>query len=246
MNAKTTNAQHVAHGLRGVIFCETRLSAVDGQAGSLLIGGFSVEDLAPQASFEEVLFLLWNDRLPSGTELLELKRELTARRTLSEPTLSVLRRAAERTLPPMDALRLGADTLSLSDEATSDLSKPAEVRRAVHLIAALPSVLAAYWRLRLGQGPIEPRADLSHAANFLYMLRGEEPTEEAARALETYFNTVVDHGVNNSTFTGARHRQHPLGLGLGGGGRDRRAQGSLARRRAGASDGHGLRDSAPR
>ena len=75
--------------------------------------------------------MLWNDRLPSGTELLELKRELTAQRTLSEPTLSVLRRAAERTLPPMDALRLGADTLSLSDEATSDLSKPAEVRRAV-------------------------------------------------------------------------------------------------------------------
>ncbi len=201
MNAKTTNAQHVAHGLRGVIFCETRLSSVDGQAGSLLIGGFPVEDLAPQASFEEVLFLLWNDRLPSGAELLELKRELTARRTLSEPTLSVLRRAAERTLPPMDALRLGADTLSLSDEATSDLSKPAEVRRAVHLIAALPSVLAAYWRLRLGQGPIEPRANLSHAANFLYMLRGEEPAEAAARALETYFNTVVDHGVNNSTFT---------------------------------------------
>ena len=200
-NATSTDAQSVAHGLRGVVLCETRLSSIDGQAGELLIGGFPVEELAPEASFEEVLHLLWHDRLPSEAERSELRRDLASRRTLSETTLEVLRRAAERKVSPMDALRLGADTLSLDETDAADLSRAADLRRAVRLIAALPSVLAAYWRSLHGLSPVEPRTDLDHAANFLYMVCGEEPEAEAARALETYFNTVIDHGMNNSTFT---------------------------------------------
>ena len=191
----------VAHGLRGVILTQTRLSLIDGQAGSLVIGGFPVEELAPQASFEEVLYLLWHDRLPDREEVADLKREMAAHRTLSATTLSVLRHAAERRLPPMDALRIGADTLSLVDEEPEDLSRAANLRRATRLVATFPSVVAAYWRLLQGQEPVEPRAELTHAANFLAMLFGEVPQKAKARALETYLNTVVDHGMNNSTFT---------------------------------------------
>ncbi len=198
---KSASEQEIARGLRGVIFTETRLSAVDGQAGKLVIGGFAVEELAPKASFEEVLHLLWHDRLPNQEELSELRRELVARRALPEVTLTVLRHAAKHKLPPMDALRVGVDTLSLADEEPNDLSRPANLRRAMHLVAALPNVLAAYWRLLQGLEPVPPQATLSHAANFLATLHGEEPHPEAARALETYFNTVIDHGVNNSTFT---------------------------------------------
>ena len=195
-----TDTQTVAHGLRGVVLSETRLSMIDGQAGKLVIGGFALEELAPRASFEEVLYLLWHDALPTKTALTELKEEMAAHRALPEITLSVLRRAAERKLPPMDALRLGADTLSLVDKTPED-SKDANLRRAVLLVAALPSILAAYWRLLHKQEPIKPNADLGHAANFLYMFSGEVPERAKVRALETYLNTVIDHGMNNSTFT---------------------------------------------
>ena len=113
----------IAHGLRGVVLSETRLSMIDGQAGKLVIGGFALEELAPRASFEEVLYLLWHNALPTKTALAELKEKMTAHRALPEITLSVLRRAAERKLPPMDALRLGADTLSLADEDTRRLQR---------------------------------------------------------------------------------------------------------------------------
>ncbi len=200
-NKSAQNQSEIAHGLRGVVLTETRLSLIDGQAGELVIGGFPVEALAPEASFEEVLYLLWHDQLPTGEALAELEREMATHRTLSEVTLTVLRRAAERKLPPMDALRLGADTLSLSDEEPDDLSKDANLRRAVRLVAAFPSVLATYWRLLHGHEPIESKEELGHTANFLYMLKGEEPQKETVRALETYLNTVIDHGMNNSTFT---------------------------------------------
>ena len=191
----------IAHGLRGIVLTETRLSLIDGQAGRLVIGGFPVEELAPKASFEEVLYVLWHDRLPSREEEAELKREMATHRTLSETTLGVLRSAAERQLPPMDALRIGVDTLSLGDEEPEDLSRDANLRRAVRLVAAFPGILAAYWRLLQGQEPVQPREDLSHAAHFLTALHGEAPRAEAVRALETYLNTVIDHGMNNSTFT---------------------------------------------
>ena len=200
-DTQTVATQTVAHGLRGVVLSETRLSMIDGQAGKLVIGGFALEELAPKASFEEVLYLLWHDELPTQEALAELKERVAAHRNLPEITLEVLRRAAERQLPPMDALRLGADTLSLADEEPEDLSREANVRRAVLLVAAFPGILAAYWRLLHRQDPVEPNAALGHAANFLYMLTGEVPEQVKVRALETYLNTVIDHGMNNSTFT---------------------------------------------
>jgi citrate synthase len=183
-------------GLEGVVAAETRLSHVDGNGGRLLIAGYPVESLAPQATFEEVVHLLWHDRLPSGAELSALQASLTARRTLPPATLALLRAAAEGGCAPMDALQMATATLRLA--APAPLGIEEEARLAV---AALPSIVAAYWRLLKGREPIPPDPRLGHVANYLWMLTGQAPTAATVRGLETYLNTVVDHGLNASTFT---------------------------------------------
>jgi citrate synthase len=191
----------IERGLAGVVVTATRLSRVDGEAGQLIIAGFPLEELAPKVSFEEVLYLLWNDRLPNAQELEALKSVLASYRSLPSATVSVLRAAAERKLSPMDALRIGIDTLSLLDPNPSDNSREMNERRALVILAAAPVIVASYWRLLNKQELIEPDLSLSHAANYLYMLAGEKPHLDAVRGLETYLNTVVDHGMNASTFT---------------------------------------------
>lgn len=190
----------IARGLQGVILTETHLSQVDGQAGRLTIAGYPVQELAPNASFEEVVHLLWYDRLPDAKELQDLTASMAAQRELPGVTLDVLAEAARRGLPPMDGLRLGLDTLSLIDDDPSDISRPANLRRAVLLVAHAPMIVAAMWRLLQGQSPVSPRQDLGLAANFLYMMFDEDPHPAAVRGLETYLNTVVEHGMNASTF----------------------------------------------
>lgn len=184
-----------APGLEGVVAAKTRLSSVDGERGELVISGFPVEELAGRASFEEVLYLLWNDELPDAKRLMELRRGLAARRTLPRAALEVLRETAREKSPAMEALLMACSTLSL------DAPKDELRESALALVARFPVIVAAYWRLRLGEEPVEPDPELGHAANYLYMLSGEEPEEEQARALETYLNTAVDHGLNASTFT---------------------------------------------
>ncbi len=185
----------VQSGLEGVVAAQTRISGVDGLAGKLTIAGFAVEELAPQASCEETIYLLWHDALPDPAQLADLKAALTARRALPPITLQLLQAAAEQQVPTMDALRMAAGTLSLQAD-----SRPEPNADALTLAASFPTIVAAYWRLRNGQVPLVPRADLDHAANYLYMLSGQEPGAERTRALETYLNTVVDHGLNASTF----------------------------------------------
>ena len=186
----------LALGLEGVTVGETRLSRVDGEAGELVIGGFPLEALAPNARFEETLYLLYNDRLPDGAELGAFEDRLIERRAVPDSTMDLLRAAAEVDQDPMDALRMGAAAASNSRGADEDPE-----RDALLLVAQFPTIVAAYWRLRNGEDPVEPRDDLGHAANYLYMLTGEEPDDAAARGLATYLNSVVDHGLNASTFT---------------------------------------------
>ena len=181
-----------APGLEGVVATRTRLSSVDGTTGRLLIAGFPVEELADRASFEEMLYLLWSDALPDREQLAALRRDLAARRALPKVTTDVLAAAAVERVPPMDALRIASGTLSLKDGDDRDY--------ALRLVAALPTIAAAYWRLLQGRQPVEPDAELAHAANYLYMLSDEAPRLEQTRALETYLNTVMDHGMNASTF----------------------------------------------
>ncbi len=188
-------------GLEGVLVTETRLSKVEGAAGVLTIGGFPLEELAPNATFEEVLHLLWFDRLPTASELEELRAELAGLRTIPEPTTDLLKAAALKKLPTMDALRMGVDTLTLADADPSDVSSEADMIRVKSITARIPTVVATYWRLLHGQDPVSPDPEIRHAANYLYMLQGEKTHTDAVRALETYINSVVDHGMNNSTFT---------------------------------------------
>src|SRR5436305_4013296 len=183
-------------GLEGVVAATTRLSSVDGEAGELLIAGFPVEELAPRATFEETTWLLWHGDLPTAEELEAFRRRLAGRRVLPAATLDLLRAAARRRVPVMDALRMAAGSLSMVAGAGED---PRE--DAVTLVAAFPTIVAAYWRLLKGEEPLPPREDLGHAASFLYLLTGEQPAAERARGLETYRNTVSDHGLNASTFT---------------------------------------------
>jgi citrate synthase len=186
----------VRPGLEGVVAAETRLSHVDGAGGELLIAGYPVEQLAAQATFEEVIYLLWHDRLPEGDELDALRQSLAARRALPEATLALLSAAAGRGCPPMDALQMAAGTLRLAAGAQATPHEEAELA-----VAILPSIVAAYWRLLNGREPIPPDPALGHVANYLWMLTGQAPSAATVRGLETYLNTVVDHGLNASTFT---------------------------------------------
>jgi citrate synthase len=183
-----------APGLEGVVAAETRLSAVDGEAGRLTLAGYSVEELAPQATFEEVVHLFWHGRLPRKEELEVLQWDLAGRRRLPAATLALLRAAAVEKVPVMDALRMAAATLSLGRK--EDAEEDART-----LVAAFPTIVGSYWRLLNGEEPVEPREDLSHAASYLHQIFGTEPVPETARGVETYLNTVSDHGLNASTFT---------------------------------------------
>jgi citrate synthase len=188
-------------GLEGIVAAETRLSDVNGLAGQLTIAGFAVEDLAPYATFEEVLYLLWHDTLPTASQLVDLRTKMIGHRTLPKGTMDIIREAAAAKVQPMDALRMGCASLSIVDPDPNDESVAANLQRAIILSAAFPSIVAAFWRLKAGQAPAPPSNTLGHAANFLYMLQGEEPDPALARGLETYLNTVVDHSLNASTFT---------------------------------------------
>ncbi len=183
-------------GLEGVVAAQTRLSSVDGLAGKLIVSGFTLEELAGNATFEEAVYLLWHDALPTGSQLTEFRQQLAVQRALPEVTLSLLRAAASQGVQLMDALRMAADTLSLGRPEAANVDGAA-----MRLLASFPVIVAAYWRILNGQEPLTPRADFGQAANYLYMLFGSEPSPEQVRALETYLNTVIDHGLNASTFT---------------------------------------------
>jgi len=194
MTTSTLSTEFVP-GLAGVVAAQTSLSSVDGIKGELIIAGFPLQELASQATFEEVVYLLWNDTLPTAIELDQFRQALTAQRILPHATVEVLRAAAQYQLPPMDALLLAASTLSL-DQAKSD-----PTHQAIAVLARFPMSVATYVRLVNGQNIPSPREDLGQAANYLYVLFGETPQAEQVRGLETYLNTVVDHGLNASTFT---------------------------------------------
>ena len=178
-------------GLKDVVAAETRLSHVDGEAGELVIGGYPLEEIAERATYEEMVHLLWHGRLPTAAALDRFAGELGACRPLSGAIIDSLGSAAAERRPVIDAVRMATASLPSRDDASVARS----------LVAGLPTVVAAYWRLLHGEEPVEPDPGLGHVANLLYMLTGESPEDDRARALTTYLNTVVDHGMNASTFT---------------------------------------------
>jgi citrate synthase len=187
-------------GLEGVVVGETAISLVAGEEGRLTYRGYDIADLAAHASFEEVSYLLWHGRLPNRAELDEHTRALAAQRELPAGILDAMR-LWPRTAWPMDALRTAISSLSLFVPVRPDGTHVSDIATAIRLTSVCATAVAAWDRLRRGNQPVDPRTDLGHAANFLYMKNGEAPSATAAKALDTYFVLLADHGFNASTFS---------------------------------------------
>ena len=190
-------------GLRGVLVAESEMSDIDGDAGKLIYRGYDIEELADHASYEEVVYLLWEGELPNREELDAFTDSMTAEREISDETLETLTLLAAADETPMAALRSAVSTLSASEP--EDDAEPEDLdatrRKGRRITAKIPTILANYDRLRRGDDPIEPRSDLSHAGNFLYMLTGTEPSEVAEETMDMALILHTDHGLNASTFT---------------------------------------------
>jgi len=187
-------------GLREIVAAETKVSDIDGKQGRLWYVGYDIADLAEHATFEEVAYLLHNLELPTESQLEELQRFLIDERNLSPFLARMMPTLAQQT-SPMSMLRTTVSAASAFDPDGWDESPAAQYRKAMRLIAMLPSLLATYHRLRTGQGVVPPNPRLGHAANFLWMLTHEEPSEEAVRAMDVSFVLYADHTMNASTFT---------------------------------------------
>ena len=196
-------SEELKKGLEGVLVAESALSNIDGDAGKLVYRGYDIEDLAREASFEEVLFLLWNGELPDSDQLEEFTSALTEEQAVDEGVIETLATLADADERPMAALRTGVSMLSAAEpEADADPEDlDAARRKGRRIVAKIPTVLAAYDRLRRGEEPLDPQAELSYAGNFLYMLTGEEPTDVAEETFDMALTLHCDHGLNASTFT---------------------------------------------
>ena len=187
-------------GLDNVVATETELSYIDGQEGVLLYRGYNIHDLAENATYPEALYLLWNGELPTADELESFRDDLAGQRAVDERVIEVLRQMPDDA-DPMGVLRTAVSTVGNLDSREDETSEEANRRKAKRLVAKFPTVVAAYHRLREGKEPVAPDPSLGHAANFLYMLHGEEPDDVAAEALDTSLLLYLDHGLNASTFT---------------------------------------------
>jgi citrate synthase len=186
-------------GLEDVVAATSAICDVNGQEGRLFYYGLDIHDLAAHSSFEETVFLLWHGRLPTRQELEETRSELATNRALPR---DVLRMMAElpQTAVPMEVLRTAVSLLSMYDPDDADKSREANVRKATRLVAQTPTIVAAIEALRRGREPVAPRPDLSLAANFLYMLFGQEQDQAAVHAMDVALILHADHELNASTF----------------------------------------------
>ena len=187
-------------GLEGVVVAESGISKVDGEAGALSYRGYPIEELAERASFEEVCHLLWEGELPGPEALEALRRRVAAEYALPGHVLELIR-AAPRDAHPMAVLRTAVSALGLHDPDAEAMDREANVRKAIRLVAKMPTITAALGRLREGKEPVAPREDLPVAANLLYMLNGEEPGEHEARTIDAALILHAEHGFNASTFS---------------------------------------------
>jgi citrate synthase len=186
-------------GLEGVVAAQSSISDVNGLEGRLIYWGYDIHDLAEHATFEEVTYLLWNGQLPTESQLDELKR-LLAREAGLPPKIQQLIREIPKEANPMDMLRTVVSALGLYDADGADMSREANVNRAISLTAKFPTIVTTFERVRRGLEPVQPREDLSVAGNFLYTLRGQEPDEVATRTMDVALILHADHELNASTF----------------------------------------------
>jgi len=187
-------------GLEGVVVAQTKLSAINGEKGELIYVGYDIDDLARNTTFEEVVYLLWEGRLPNREELDGLRRSLAGQRALSSEMIDFLR-SCPAGANPMAVLRTAVSALSHDDPEADDNGDEANRRKAMRITAQMPTILAAFARLRAGKEPVAPRDGFDTAANFLYMLNGEEADDLRVRTMDAALVLHAEHGMNASTFS---------------------------------------------
>jgi citrate synthase len=191
----------LSKGLEGVIANETRLGDVRGQEGQLIYCGYDINELAGKVSFEEVIYLLWNNRLPNRAELRSLKEQLASERQLPEQVIAFIK-GAPKAAAPIDVLRTAVSMLGLHDPAVAtDNSLEANRHRAVSLVAKCGVIIAYFHRARNDLELPPVRQDLNEAGHFLYLLDGTEPSEQKTKTLDVAFVLHAEHGMNASTFS---------------------------------------------
>jgi citrate synthase len=187
-------------GLEGVVATSSSICFIDGEAGVLSYNGFNIHTLAENATFEEVIYLLWEGKLPDTAELNSLKSELVSQRELPQEVTAFLRTVTRGT--PMDVLRTAVSMLGIFDPDASQLSETENRKRAAKLVAQIATIVTSFDRLRNGKDPIPGDPKLGHAANFLYTVTGRRPDEVMEKAFDVALILHADHELNASTFAG--------------------------------------------
>lgn len=200
MTTASENSVQIAKGLEGIKFTESKLTFINGAEGILTHLGIDIQEWAEKSTFEELSLALLEGRLPSKEELAKFDAELKANRAIPQKLQSEIAEFP-KDVHPMQALRTAVSYLGLFDKQAEEVSPEARRAISIRLIAQFSTVIAAIARAREGQEIVEPRTDLTHAGNFLYMLTGKEPSSEQARLLDIALILHADHGMNASTFT---------------------------------------------
>lgn len=193
------NSKGLQAGLKGVVIAQSTICFIDGERGVLRYRGYDIEDLAQHSTYEETAYLLTCGDLPTPDELRPFSQALKDHRDLSDTELKILR-TLPKEAPPMDVLRTVVSVSALFDPEADDVSEKANQNKTFKLIAKIPTILATYERIRRNVKPVAPHRSLGHAANFLYMLSGEEPDETSAHVFDVCLILHADHGFNASTF----------------------------------------------
>lgn len=194
-----TSASMADRGLEDVVAVTSTICFIDGREGKLIYQGYDIDDLVAHSTFEETAYLLWHGELPTAAQLQNLQQQLLQERELPPPILDLIR-TVPKTAHPMEVLRTAVSALAFYDPEASDPSREANLRKAIRLTAKMATIVAAYDRIRNGKQPVAPNPALGHAANFLYMLKGEPPDDLAARHFDAALIIHADHELNASTF----------------------------------------------
>lgn len=193
-----TDAPKINRGLMGVYFDRSGVSDIDGAAGKLTYRGYSIDDLATHGTFEEICYLLMMGDLPDTDQLAAFDAKLKDARTLPSEVLDIIRATASG--HPMNVLRTAVSALAALEPAAADTSEEAMLENGIRLTAQVPMIVAAHEAIRNGRDPVTPDPDLGHAANWLWMLKGEKPSEDAARLADIDLILHAEHGSNASSF----------------------------------------------
>jgi citrate synthase len=189
----------IRRGLKDVYFDRSTVCYIDGRAGELRYRGYSIHDLAQRSTFEETCYLLMHGELPSPAQLQAFEAELRAARRLPPEVIEIIR--GVRHAHPMDVLRTAVSALAAFDPEVADNAREATLRKGIRLTSQVPMIVAAHEHIRSGREPVAPAPDLGHAANFLWMLKGQRPSADTARLMDTDMILHAEHGSNASTFT---------------------------------------------